>query len=673
MMKAVVAAAIGLALACAGPSAAQTNTDAASTGTWGFDPAGRDLAVAPGDDFYRHANGAWLDGTAVPPSAQSVSSFSDLRKLSGSRITGLIEDISDPRTLASDPDAARLRLLHASFMDQERIETLGLGPLEPLLTEIRSATTHRAIAAHAGRTPGGLGDSLFRVAIAVDVEESGRDAVHLRPAAGTLPPGHLAEEGGKREYQAYIERSLQSLGWRDPRRSARDVVAFEIRMVQAGGDRRPVRPGPNDRRTVAELERMAPDFDWRAYFGAAGLGDLDTLFVPDQQTIIEQARVFAATPVAALQAWQAFHVLEEAAPYLPRQYGDARWDFRGRVMMGRESPPSREEQAMSLLETYMGDAVGRLYVARWFPPEDKTAVERMATTLREAMARQLRESEWLSAAAKTAALEKLAALRLEVGFPGAWRDYSDLTLAADDLLGNVRRASARNWEEKVASLGPDEPERLWALNAQSVNSYYSPEENLIVVPAGILQPPFFDSRGDPAVNYGAIAAILGHHIASAFDRPGSQWDALGQRRSWWTEADSAAFQLRAGRLAAQYDTFSPLPGLHVSGERTSDANLADLAGVMLGLEAWRATVENGAAPVIDGVTGEQRFFYGWAQVWRTRDGDDALRNRIAGDPHAPAPFRAVGPLRNIDAWYDAFDVRPGQRLYLPPGDRVRVW
>ncbi len=385
------------------------------------------------------------------------------------------------------------------------------------------------------------------------------------------------------------------------------------------------------------------------------------------------ATIYAETPMETLQAWQAFHTTDQAAPRLSRRFSDAQWAFRQRDLQGQPEQRARDKRAITFAEGALGEAVGRQYVAEYFPAESKAQMEELVANLRRALAQRIETYDWMSAETKAAAQDKLEKFTVKIGYPDRWRDYSALEIRPDDLFGNGERAGRFRWEYQLNRLNEPVDKTEWGMTPQTVNAYYNSTNNEIVFPAAILQPPFFDPNADAAVNYGAIGGVIGHEIGHGFDDQGSKSDGDGVLRSWWTTEDRANFEALTTRLGAQYDRYEVLPGYFVQGGLTMGENIGDAAGVAVGLEAYHLSLNGQPPPVIDGFTGDQRFFLGWAQVWQSKGRDDFLRNQVATDSHSPAQFRVIGPVRNVDAWYDAFDVQPGQHYYLAPDERVRIW
>jgi len=654
-------------------------TDAPKYGTWGFDLSGRDTSVAPGDSFFRYANGTAFDKLQIPSDRTSYGSFPLLRELSDNRMKALIQSLVARTDLAPGSDEAKIADAYRSYIDEARVEALDAQPLQPFLAAIRAADTHEKIAAYMGQTQGRVGSSFFGTGITIDQKNPTRYVVSAGQSGIGLPnrdyylDARFADK--KEKYQAYIERMLTNIGWADPAGHAAAIVALESKIAEAHWT--PIENRNRDKTyneySIQTLAAEAPGFDWNGYFNAAGLGSIDRLIVRQNTAMPKIAAIFAETPIDTLQAWQAFHTTDDAASTLSKRFSDAQWEFRSRDLSGQPEQRSREKRAISFAEGSLGEAAGRLYVAEYFPAESKAKMEELVANLRIALSHRIDNLTWMGTETKAAAQEKLRKFTVKIGYPEKWRDYSALEVRADDLFGNSQRLGQFQWNYQLNRLDKPVDKAEWGMTPQTVNAYYNSANNEIVFPAAILQPPFFDPNADPAVNYGGIGGVIGHEIGHGFDDQGSKSDGDGVLRNWWTDQDKANFEGLTKRLGAQYDSYEPLPGFHVQGGLTMGENIGDAAGTAVGLDAYHLSLNGQPAPVIDGTTGDQRFFYGWAQVWQSKYREDAHKNQIATDPHSPAEFRVIGPVRNVDAWYEAFEVKPGSKYYLAPEDRVRIW
>jgi len=653
--------------------------DAPRYGTWGFDLNGRDTSVKPGDDFFRYANGAAFDKLVIPSDRTSYGSFALLRELSDNRMKELVTGLAARTDLTPGSDEAKVADAYRSYIDQARIDQLDAQPLQPYLAAIRAADSHEKMAVYMGQTVGRFGGSFFGTGITIDAKQPTRYVVSTGQSGIGLPNRDYyldARYADKKEkYQAYVADMLGMIGWANPVETAAQIVALETKI--AGAHWTPVENRNRDKTynevTIAKLTQDAPGFDWQAYYDAAELGGVPRLIVRQDTAMPKIAALYAETPIELLQAWEAFHTADDMAPLLSQRFSDAQWGFRSRDLSGQPEQRTREKRAISFAEGSLGEATGRLYVAQYFPAESKAKMEDLVANLRTALSHRIDNLSWMGDETKAAAQEKLRKFTVKIGYPDKWRDYSDLEIRADDLVGNAERRGLFEWNYDLARLNDPVDKTEWGMTPQTVNAYYNSANNEIVFPAAILQPPFFDPNGDPAVNYGGIGGVIGHEFGHGFDDQGSKSDGDGVLRNWWTPADKANFEALTARLGAQYATYEPIAGYTINPGLTMGENIGDASGVAVGLEAYHLSLAGKPAPVLDGTTGDQRFFYGWAQVWQSKYRDEALKQQVATDPHSAAQFRVIGPLRNVDAWYDAFDVEPGTKYYLTPEERVRIW
>lgn len=652
-------------------------TIAPRMGTWGFDMAGRDTSVSPGTDFNRYANGTYLDNMVMPEDRARYGAFDALNALSEVRVRHIIETSATDANASGDEQ--RVGALYRSFMDEARVNALDAAPLAPDLARIRAATTRQALAALMGESPRGYWNTFFPMYIAADAKAPTRYVVYLGQGGLGLPDRDYYLEASFAEkktlYQAYVARQLTAIGWENANQAAAAIVALETKIAQASWDRAESRDADKTYNAVnrAQLRAALPGFPVDRYLAAAGLGSVRRVVLGENTAMTRIAKIFAETPVSTLQAWQAFNLVDQAAPYLSRRFYDNYFDFRGRALSGQPAQRPRWKRGVNLVNGQIGEAVGKLYVAAYFPPSSKAKMEALVEDLRRALSARINRLTWMSPQTKARAQAKLAALRVKIGYPVKWRDYSSYRIDEHDLYGNVARGITFDWDYRVARLNQPVDRDEWEMTPQTVNAYYMPTANEVVFPAAILQPPFFDPDADPAVNYGAIGAVIGHEITHGFDDQGRKFDLTGALTDWWLPADAADFESRTARLGAQYAAFEPFPGMHVDGDNTMGENVADLGGLLMAYDAYHLSLGGQTAPVVDGLTGDQRFFLGFAQVWRTKSRDDFIKRQLVSDPHSPEEFRILGTIRNVDAWYDAFGVRPGDRLYVKPEDRVRIW
>ena len=689
MKRVLLSAAAALAITCAaGATIAYARavpapiTDAqiakaARMGPWGFDLSGMNRAIKPGDDFVGFSSGTYLAGLDIPADRTNWNSFAVLRELSDARIKAVID--RSAATPNAQGEAQQIGGLYNSFMDEAAVEALDAKPLAADLAAIRKAKTLQAIAAMMGASNGGFGGSVFAAYISQDAKDPNVNVTYLTQAGLGLPnrdyylEAKFAEK--KTAYQAYVAKLLTMAGWADAEKAAADIVALETTIAQAQwpiADQRDADKTYNPK-TIAELEALAPGFPWKAWLTGASLGEAPRVIVGEPTAFTRIAAIYAATPVATLQAWQAFHTVDQASPYLSRRFVDANFEFRAKTLSGQPEQRARWKRGVTLVSSNLGEAVGKLYVDAYFPAESKAKMEKLVADLRVALKGRIDKLDWMSPETKVKAQAKLAAFTVKIGYPNKWRDYSALKITTGDLYGNVERATAFEWAFNVAKLGKPVDRDEWGMFPQTVNAYYNPTLNEIVFPAAILQPPFFDPEADAAINYAGIGAVIGHEISHGFDDEGRKFDGDGSLRDWWQPADAAKFEVQTTRLGAQYSAFEPVPGSRVNGDLTMGENIGDLGGILIALDAYHLSLGGQPAPVIDGLTGDQRFFLGFSQIWRSKYRDDAIRQQVVSDPHSPAQFRVIGTLRNVDAWYDAWGVQPGDKWYVKPEDRVRIW
>ncbi len=643
---------------------------------WGFDLAGRDLAVKPGDSFNEYANGTYLRNIEIPADKTSFGPFDVLYENSQAQLRAIIEASAANPT---NDNAAKVGALYASFMDEARVEQLGARPLEADLAAVKAVGDHAAMARLMGQSHSGFGGSLFGVDVFEDLQKPDLNSAYMGQGSLGLPDRDyylkpdFAEQ--RQAYQAYLTRTLSAIGWAEPEKAAADILAFETKVAEKQWttvERRQIDKLYNPTK-VADLAAMAPGFDWAAFLQGGQIADVDTLVVMENTAIPGIAQVFADTPIETLKAWQAFQVVDQASPYLSNAFVDSRFDFRGKTLRGQPENRPRWNRGVALVDGQLGEVLGQEYVRLHFPASSKAQMDTLVANLLAAMTERLKTLDWMSEPTREQALYKASKFGVKIGYPEKWRSYDGLELTADDLYGNVERSSAFEWAYKRGKIGQPVDPLEWGMTPQTVNAYYNPPRNEIVFPAAILQAPFFDPNADPAVNYGGIGAVIGHEITHGFDDQGRKSDGDGVLRDWWTAEDASRFEARAKVLVDIYYALEPVPGMHVNGDLTMGENIADLGGLLLALDAYHTSLNGQPAPVIDGLTGEQRVFLGWAQVWREKSREAALREQLTTDPHSPGSSRAATPPRNIDAWYAAFGVSPGEKEYIAPDARARIW
>ena len=646
-------------------------------GTWGFDLSGMDRSVKPGDDFYKFASGKWAERTEIPADRSRYGSGDTLQALSEARIHAILEEAAAGKL--DHPDAAKIAAAYGAFMDEARVEALDAKPLAPDLAMIRKVKTKADFTALMAKSNTTGFTSVLPVQIFLDAKAPNQYVLLTSNSGLGLPDrdyylqANFADK--KVKYEAYVAKMLTLIGWEKPAENANAIVAFETKMAEASLTRVEQRDREKtyNPMTLAELAAYTPDFDWKSYLAAANLPKADKIIVWTKPAFPKITAIYAAIPVDTLKAWQAFHLTDGAAPYLSKRFVDARFEFQGKELGGQRELAPRWKRAARWMDGALGESVGKVYVARYFPPETKSKAMAMVTNIRDAMRGRIENLVWMGPATKSKALEKMDRLGLKIGYPDQWLDYSALQMKPDDLYGNVMRSGVFQWRREVARFDKPVDRTEWGMTPQTVNAYYHLFNIEIAFPAAFLQPPFFDPDADPAVNYGAVGAVIGHEITHGFDDQGRKADAFGVLTDWWQPEDDAKFKVQAARLTAQFDAFEPFPGVKVQGALSLGENIADLGGLKMALDAYHASLKGAPSPVIDGFTGDQRVFLGYAQAWREKAREDFTRRQMASDSHAPSFYRVMGPVRNIQAWYDAWGVGPGDKLYIPPEQRVNIW
>jgi putative endopeptidase len=657
-------------------SPAESPTDA--FGAWGFDLSGQDLTVKPGDDFFRYADGAWYDRTVIAPDKTSNGIDRVLADVAEARIRDILEHGEDGVDPSARADAVKVHAFYAAFMDEARAEMLDARPIEPLLARILAATTRDDLADLMGEANWKFFDSIFGYSIEVDDKAPDRYVVSVGQGGLGLPNRDYYLEAQfapkKAAYQAYAAQLLGMIGWDAPQQSAAAIVAFETAIAKVSWTLAEDRDSDKtyNPMTLAALERAAP-FPWTRLLQSINPARIDRLIVMEVTAIPKITALYAATPIETLKAWQAFHTADAGAPMLSKRFVAANFEFHGKILGGAAENSERWKRGVHIVNGAMGEAIGRVYVARYFTPDAKARIDDLVVELRRAFQGRISRAGWMSPQTRTKALAKLAKLNAKIAYPAKWRDYTALNITADDLTADVEAASQFEWMRNVDRLNSPVDRDEWGMTPQTVNAYYDSDMNEIVFPAAQLQAPYFDPAADPAVNYGGIGAVIGHEMTHGFDDDGRKFDGDGVLKDWWTSSDVKQFKARAAVLGRQFDGYQPFPGTHVNGELTMGENIADLGGALIALDAYHASLGGKPAPAIGGLTGDQRFFLSFAQSWRTKSTEDSVRRQLVADPHAPPQFRVNGVVRNIDAWYEAFGIKAGDKLYLAPDKRVRIW
>lgn len=646
----------------------------------GVDLSTFDRAVRPQDDFYKFVNGAWMRTAEIPPDKSSWGSFVELADASDAALKRIIDEVT---ATPQKPGSTEQQVadLYRSFMDTSRVEALGTEPLGLEMKQIAAASAPGDLAGLLGRLARSGVRGPFRVFVGPDQKKSTENIVSISQGGIGMPDRdyYLRQDpkfdATREAYVKYVTALLTLAKQPDPEGAARRIMALETKIAALHWDRARTRDrdAGYNRMSVAELARLTPAFDWRTYLQAAGMGKATDVVVRQPDYLQGLSAVIRETPLSTWKEALTYELIATYADELPDAFGQAQFEFRGKVLQGQQERRARDKRGVDEVEALVGEPLGRLYVARYFKPEAKARMDQLVKNLLAAFAQGIDELEWMSPATKKEAHAKLAKFTVKIAYPDQWRDYSSVAIKGDDLVGNVKRAAGFEYDDMVGRLGQPVDRTRWGMTPQTVNAYYNSVNNEIVFPAAILQPPFFNVEADDAVNYGGIGAVIGHEISHGFDDQGSKSDGDGNLRNWFTPEDLKAFQDRTSRLAAQYEAYTPLEGMNINGRLTLGENIGDLSGLAVALRAYRMSLGGTPAPVIEGFTGEQRFFLGWAQVWRIRMRDDALRQRLLTDPHSPGMYRALVPLTNLQAFYDAWGVKPGDGMYRPPEERVKIW
>ncbi len=638
-------------------------------GSWGVDLGARDTSVKPGDDFDKYANGGWFARTEIPADQASAGVDYDVYNLTQRQLRQLV---------TGAPATSQVGGLYQSFMDEKRVAQLGTKPLMADIAAVAAIKDKSEMARFMGASQGSFGASIVGGGPYADPDTPTVNVLWLGQGGIGLPDrDYYLNDSFKPQreaYRAYIARTMKMIGNPDPEKAADAVLAFETEIAKVSwaiAERRDLGKINNPMSSEA-LAAYAPGLDWSAWFAGAEIPAQKRIIVNENTAIRDIAALYGKTPLDTLKLWQEFHVADNAANYLSDDWVDSRFEF-SKALSGVTEMRPRWKRGLRLVDGSLGELVGEEYAKQYFPPSAKAKMETLVANLKLAMGDRIRGNSWMAPATKEAALAKLGKMDVMVGYPDKWRDYSGLKIDPADLYGNVKRSAAFEYAYQLADLDKPVDRKKWSMNPQEVNAYNGGLENKIVFPAGILQAPYFSETVDDAVNYGAIGAVIGHEITHGFDDQGRKIDASGAVRDWWTKEDAARFDAQAKGFGAQYATYEAAPGAFINPDLTMGENLADLAGLEVAYDAYHRSLNGKEAPVIDGLTGDQRFFLAFAQAWRDKAREDATKQQVASDPHSPARWRIIGPLRNVDAWYKAFNVAPGAKYYLKPEDRTRIW
>ena len=651
-------------------------------GQLGIDVSGMDRSVRPQDDFFRFVNGTWADKTEIPADKSRYGSFAMLGDESEEALKEIVEQAAMQKDAPHGSELQKVGDLYRSFMDTDRIEALGIKPLQPDLDYIArlSSTADVATAVfHLSRL--GVGTVLLRASVSQDPKNSSVYTVIVNQAQLGMPDrDYYLRQDAKFEsirhaYTDYIARLFTLAGRPDPRGAAQRILELETKIAEKQWDRVRNRDpeATYNKMTVAQLSTLAPTLKWPETFRASTDTPVTEVVVRQPDYASAADAIIKSTPVETWKEYFTFGLLHEFGGDLPDAFVQARFDFAGRVIAGQKEIRPRWKRGVAAVEDILGEPAGKLYIERHFTPQAKARMDAMVKNILAAFKSGIDSLDWMTPATKAQAQDKLAKYTVKIGYPDRWRDYSGLEIKPDDLIGNLVRSSEFQHADDWGLLGKPVERWRWGMTPQTVNAYYNSRNNEIVFPAAILQPPFFNVNADDAVNYGGIGVVIGHEISHGFDDQGRKSDGDGNLRDWWSPEDAKAFEARAVKLGAEFESYDPLPGLKINGRQTMGENIGDLSGLAVAHHAYQISLQGREAPVIAGFTGDQRFFMGYAQIWRDKMRDEELRNRLLTDTHSPGMFRGFVPLTNFDAWYSAFSVKPGDKLYRKPDERVKFW
>jgi putative endopeptidase len=636
----------------------------------------------PQDDLYRHVNGSWLDDTEIPPDKATYGAFQQLHDEAEQNVRAILEEAAGADAPV-EGDERKIGDLYADFLDEETVERLGAQPIAGDLALVDAVDSREALIRAIGTLGRGGVDGGFAWWVNTDAKDSERYLIYLHQGGLGLPDESYYREDQyaeiREKYVAHVGRMLTLAGIADAEDAATRIMALETTLAGGHWDRVTARDATKayNKLDRAALQALSGNFDWGLWLTAQQVRPdaLNEVVVRQPSYLEAFSAALADVPLADWKAWLAWQVVHSSAGYLSSAFVNESFAFYGTTLSGTPQLRDRWKRAVSAVEGGMGEAVGRLYVERHFPPEAKERMVELVGNLIEAYRQRINALDWMGDDTKVRALEKLERFTPKIGYPDTWRDYSTLEIRRGDLLGNVRRSVAFELERELGKLGKPVDRTEWFMTPQTVNAYYNPGMNEIVFPAAILQPPFFDLAADDAVNYGGIGAVIGHEIGHGFDDQGSKYDGAGNLVDWWTEDDRARFEQRTAALIKQYDVLEPLqaPGHQVNGALTVGENIGDLGGLSIAYVAYLISLDGEEGPELDGFSAAQRFFLGWGQVWRTKIRDAEAIRRLAIDPHSPPEFRCNAVVRNIDAFHQAFDVRESDTLWLDPAERIRIW
>ena len=687
-MKKITSIALAVALTM-GVAACSTSTDDTtqaktsvekSSNNSGINTENFNKSIRFQDDLYLSVNGNWLDRVEIPADKSNYGAFTKLRDDSQLALKKIIEQAaSTPAVKGSD--AQKIGDFYNSYMDIETINALGIKPLNKQLSQIENAQDHGdIIRLMATLKQVGVGTP-FGFYTGADAKNSSQNTVYVYQSGLTLPDRDYYLKDDEKfakiraKYQTYIKSLLSEAGYSDIDQAAKNIIDVETALAEIQWSRVESRNATKryNKMTRVELNKLMGSFDWSLFATNSNLYQVEELIVSQPSFMAGFGKAFKNTSVQAWQDYLTFHLVDGYAELLSQQFIDMHFDFHSKTLNGVEEQRPRWKQAVDTTDGVLGEVVGKLYVKQYFKPEAKERMETMIKMLIKGFEVSINELDWMSDATKVEAQDKLSKFTYKIGYPDKWRDYSALEVVAGDLVANYQRYVKFEYNESIDEIGKPVDKTKWGMTPQTVNAYSNPVGNEIVFPAAILQPPFFNMDADDAVNYGGIGAVIGHELSHGFDDQGAKYDGEGNLRNWWTDADKAEFEKRSKQLSDQYTAFAPFSDAHVNGDLTLGENIGDLGGLTVAFRSYLLSLNGKESTVIDGFTGEQRVFIGWSQVWRRKYRDEALRNRLMTDPHSPGQYRAFGTPRNIEAFYKAFDLKEGDKMYLKPADRVKIW
>ena len=649
--------------------------------TSGIDLSNMNKDIRPQDNFYQYVNGGWIDTTTVPNDKTAIGAFYDLRDNADDDVRIIIQDLAARKHLVAGSDEQKVGDLFNSYMDQTTRNTLGLSPIKSILSEIDNLKNKVQLIEFFGKNQSKGITSPMYIYISVDAKKSDEYAAHIWQGGLALPDRDYYINDDERfqtlrsGYLTHIENIYNITGLANGATAAKTILALETQMANFHWTKVQSRDSVKryNKFKTNELSSLTNNIDWQAYLKAQGVSTQAHIIINQPDFIQGFGQVLADTSLSDWKTYLTFHTISSYASYLTEEIDVENFNFFSKQLNGLKEQKAQWKRGVKLVNSNLGEVIGKVYVGKHFKPEAKSRMSELVENLRTAYGKSIDKLTWMSDETKVQAHAKLAAFKPKIGYPDKWEDYSELTINSNDLIGNIINAGLLTHKKDLAKLGDPIHTWEWGMTPQTVNAYYNPTVNEIVFPAAILQPPFFNMDADDAVNYGGIGAVIGHEMGHGFDDQGSRYDDKGNLRNWWTEQDLAEFTRRGKNLVTQYSEYEVLDGLHVNGKLTLGENIGDLSGLTIAYKAYKASLNGQEAPIIDGLTGDQRFFLGFTQIWRSKKVEKTLRNNIATDPHSPGEFRAIGALSNMDAFYKAYNLQPGDTMYIAPEKRVNIW